>query len=388
MKGAEGTMKNIWLLAKINMKRNRLGIVLSIICGVLLCVMLNLFGNMTSQIGDKVITIGVIDDDNSKLSKDFKGYLVKDLNYQLMEQETFNELSTKLIDRKISIIIEIPKGMQTRYAAGSKENVIVTSLDDYENAAYMQVYINNYFNNIALLSKAAEGNEQTFLSLLKEYQSTSIQVSQKAAVTMDLEEEAGRFGFISTIGFFLMIIFVISIIFDFMILDDRLKGLYNRVQIAPVKPLQYILGTGLFGIILCFIMVIIFCGYVAFSNINTGVPLSSLILIMSLFSVFTVCFSLAVAVVLISKNAITSIVIGFSTIGCILGGAYFPLDMAPKAMQNLSRILPQFWFMDAFRSLQLDINANINPHIIILALFTLLFLLLGAVSYAGHYKSS
>ena len=388
MKGTVVNMKNIWLLTKINMKRNRLGLALSIICGILLCVMLNLFGNMTSQIGDKVISIGVIDYDNSELSKDFKDYLVNDLKYQLIEQETYDELSTKLIDRRISIIIEIPKGMQLKYAAGNKENVIVTSLDDYENAAYMKVYINNYFNNIDLLSKAANGVEQAFLSLLKDYQNTTIKVTQTAAVTMDLEAEAGKFGFISTIGFFLMIIFAISIVFDFIIVDDRLKGLYNRVQIAPVKPLHYILGTGLFGLILCFIMVFIFCGYVAYSDIKTGVPLSSLIIIMSLFSVFTICFSLAVAVVLLSKNAMTSIVIGFSTIGCILGGAYFPIDMAPKAMQNISRILPQFWFMDAFRSLQLDVHANINPHIIILSLFTLLFLLLGAVSYAGHYKSS
>ncbi len=388
MKGTVFNMKNICLLTKINMKRNRLGLVLSIICGILLCVMLNLFGNMTSQIGEKIISVGVIDYDNSVLSKDFKDYLAKDLKYQLIEQETFDQLSTKLIDRKISIIIEVPQGMQTRYAVGSKENVIVTSLDDYENAAYMKAYINNYFNNIDLLSKAAMGEEQSFLNLLTDYHNTTIKVTQTAAVTLNLEAEAGKFGFISTIGFFLMIIFAISIVFDFMILDDRLKGLYNRVQIAPVKPLHYILGTGLFGLILCFIMVFIFCGYVAYSDIKTGIPLSSLIIIMSLFSVFTVCFSLAVAVVLISKNAMTSIVIGFSTIGCILGGAYFPIDMAPKAMQNLSRILPQFWFMDAFRSLQQDVHANTNPHIIILSLFTLLFLLLGAVSYARHYKSS
>ncbi|MFT4145953.1 MAG: ABC transporter permease [Mobilitalea sp.] len=381
-------MKNIWLLTKINMKRNRLGLALSIICGILLCVMLNMFGNMTAQIGDKVIAVGVIDYDNSSLSQDFKDYLVNELKYQIIEQETFEELSTKLIERRISIIIEIPQGIQAGYARGNQENVIVTSLDDYENAAYMKVYINNYFNNIDMLSKAAKGEEQTFLNLLKEYHNTTIKVTQTAAVTVDQEAEAGKFGFISAIGFFLMIIFVISIVFDFMILDDRLKGLYNRVQIAPVKPLHYILGTGLFGLILCFLMVFIFCGYVYFSDSITGVPFSTLIIIMSLFSIFTVCFSLAVAVVLISKNAMTSIVIGFSTIGCILGGAYFPIDMAPKAMQNLSRILPQYWFMDAFRTLQLDVHANINYHIIILSLFTLLFLLLGAVSYARHYKSS
>jgi ABC-2 type transport system permease protein len=89
-----------------------------------------------------------------------------------------------------------------------------------------------------------------------------------------------------------------------------------------------------------------------------------------------------------SKNAITSIIIGFSTVGCILGGAYFPIDMSPKTLQNLARVLPQFWFMDAFRRLQADIMADIYPNIIILILFTVLSLLIGAVLFSQNYKNN
>jgi ABC-2 type transport system permease protein len=109
---------------------------------------------------------------------------------------------------------------------------------------------------------------------------------------------------------------------------------------------------------------------------------------MSLFSLFTVCFSLTIALAVKSRNAVTSIVIGFSTIGCILGGAYFPITMAPKSLQNLARILPQFWFMDTLRKLQADLAANILPNITILILFTILTFLIGAVLFSQHSKNN
>ena len=123
-------------------------------------------------------------------------------------------------------------------------------------------------------------------------------------------------------------------------------------------------------------------------DIPIGVPLWIVVFIMGLFSVFTVCFSLAISLAMKSKNAITSINIGFSTVGCILGGAYFPLDMSPKTLQDLARVLPQYWFMDAFRRLQADSTANIYPNIIILILFATLALLIGAVLFAQNYKNN
>lgn len=381
-------MKNIILLTKTSIRRNKVAVFLSVIGAVMLCMILYSMGDMVTSGKLADISVGVIDHDNSALSTDFKEYLTEKLHYKIIENYTFDELSAELIDKDISVIIEIPEDFYEKYASGERESIVVTSLDDYENAAFIQVYINNYLGSISILSQGAAGDRSTFDRLLEENDKNDIAISQTAATQIDRREMENREGFINSVGFYLMFIFSISVLLAFMVLDDRNNGVYNRIQVTPVKPFQYIVGTGVFGLFLCFLQIALYCGYIFFMDIQTGIPTYLLLLIMALFSIFTVSFSLAIAVVMNSKNAMTSIVIGFSTVGCILGGAYFPIDMAPKTLQNLARILPQYWFMDAFRSLQADAAANVLPNITILTLFSVLSLLIGAVMFSQNYKTN
>lgn len=381
-------MKNVILLTRTNIKRNKVAVFLSLAGAIMLCLILYSMGDMVASGKLADISVGVIDYDNSSLSEDFKGYMTEKLNYKLIENSTFDELSAELIDKDISVIIEIPEGFYDKYAAGENETITVTSLDDYENAAFIEAYINNYLGSISILSKGAAGDHDTFDRLLSENYKNDVAISQTAAIELDRREFENREGFINSVGFYLMFIFSISVLLSFMVLDDRNNGVFNRIQATPVKPFQYIVGTGVFGLFLCFLQIAIYCGYIIAMDIQTGIPIYLLLLIMGLFSVFTVSFSLAVAVVMNSKNAMTSIVIGFSTVGCILGGAYFPIDLAPKTLQNLARVLPQYWFMDAFRSLQADAAANVLPNVTILTLFSVLSLLIGAVMFSQNYKTN
>jgi ABC-2 type transport system permease protein len=354
----------------------------------MLCVVLYYLGGMIAESTVANVSVGVIDYDNSKLSEDFKDYLKNDLKYDFKENYTYDKLADKLIDKDISVIIEIPEGFYEKFALGGKENIIITPLDDYQNTAYVEAYINNYLGSINVLSQGAAGDRETFDHMLTGYKDFKIQVTQSAIEIMDRETIKNRTGFINSVGFFLMFIFSISVAVALMVIDDRQSGVFNRIQVTPVKPLHYIIGSGIFGLFLCLLQIGIFCGYIQFIGIDTGVPMLIIVLFMSLFSLFTVCFSMAIAVVLNSKNAISSIIIGFATVGCILGGAYFPIDLAPKTLQNLARILPQYWFMDALRNVQADVTANIYPNITILALFSILSLLVGAVLFAQNYKNN
>ena len=381
-------MKNIWLLTKTNIRRNTLAIFLSIFGAAILCLILNAMGSLVVDLTLSKISIGVIDEDQSILSEDFKGYLKDQLNYEIEENYTYDRLSTELIDKNISVIIEIPEDFYEQFATGNKQSVTITSLEDYENAAFIQVYINNYFSSINILSDSAGGNRETFDQLLTDYKQEHIQLKQSAAQENDEKSLSAREGFINSIGFYLMFIFSISIMLSFMILDDRLSGVYSRIQVTPVKPIQYIIGSGIFGLILCLIQIGLYCGYIYFVDLQIGIPMWILVMLMSLFSLFTISFTIAISLAFESKNAIASIIMGFSTIGCILGGAYFPLDTSPKTLQNLARVLPQYWFMDVLRKLQADITANIYPNIIILVLFSTLFLLIGAVLFSQNYKKS
>jgi ABC-2 type transport system permease protein len=370
------------------MKRYYFAVIISAVGAAMLCILLYSMGNLIADASVAKVSVGVLDYDNSTLSKDFKRYLKDELNYQLLENYSFDELSTELLDKDISVIIEIPENLIEKMMDESTPSVIITSMEDYENTAFVEAYINNYLSSIQVLAIGAGGNQQIFDQLLKDYQKEDITLTQTAAAVVNRAEVFGENGFINSVGFYLNFIFTISIILAFMIIEDRMKGVFNRIQVTPVKPVQYIVGSGFFGMVLSIIMVGLFVLFIDIKDIQVGIPIGTIFFLLMLFSLFTVCFSLMIALATKSRNAVTAIIIGFTTVGCILGGAYFPLDMAPDSLQKMARILPQFWFMDALRRIQVDPLTNIFPNIIILTLFIVLSFLIGAVLFSQQYKNS
>ena len=381
-------MKNILILTKLNVKRYYFAVLLSVMGAVMLCLLLYAMGNIVANSTIAKVHVGILDYDQSTLSKDFKRYLKEDMDYELLENYSYQELSTELLDKDISVIIEIPENFMSKMMSGDNPGVIITSMEDYENTAFVEAHINSYLSSVQVLTTGAGGDQQIFDQLLMDSLKEEITLTKTSAAKIDKNKLFGESGFINTVGFFLMFIFTISVILGFMIIEDRVKGVFGRIQATPVKPVQYIIGSGLFGLVLSSIMVVLFTLFIYIKKIQIGIPLETVFLLMMLFSLFTVCFSLMIALATRSRNSVTAIIIGFSTIGCILGGAYFPLDMAPDTLQKIARILPQFWFMDAFRRLQLDPLANIYPNIIIIALFVVLSFLIGAVLFAQNYKNS
>ena len=381
-------MKNILIIIILNMKRYYFAIILSVLGAGILSLLLYSMGNLIADATIAKVNVGILDYDNSTLSADFKRYMKEELDYQLIENYSYSELSTELLDKDISVIIEIPDNFIEKILEASIPSVIITSMEDYENTAFVEAYINNYLTSIQVLAVGAGGNAQLFNQLLLDYQQEDIRLTQTAAVPVNKAEVFGESGFINSVGFFLMFIFTMSVILGFMIVEDRSRGVFHRIQATPVKPVQYIIGSGFFGLVLSIIMVGLFVLFIYLKEIPIGIPPWIAFILMMLFSLFTVCFSLLVALATKSRNAVTAIIIGFSTIGCILGGAYFSLDMAPSSFQKMARILPQYWFMDALRRLQVDQSANIYPNIIIIILFIILSFLIGAVLFSQQYKNS
>ena len=381
-------MRYIWQLMKTNLKKNYIAIVLAVLSGAILCFIFYAIGNLSADQTLSKIKVGVLDEDESFLSEDFKHYLENQLNYEILEKNSYEELSTELIEKDISVIIEIPKNFQQQWLQEENGKLIITSLDDYENAAFVQIYIDSYLNSIRILGKSAQNDSDVFRMLLMEHRKHEIPILTKSALTIDEKELAHQEGFIYSAGFFLMFVFAISVIFAYMIVDDRISGVLNRIQATPVKPIHYIFGTGIFGLLITLIMLGIYLGYLYFMKINTGVPYGTILLLMSLYALFTVSFTMTSALAFKLKNTVTSVMIGFSTIGCILGGAYFPIEMSPKSLQSLARIMPQFWYMDAFRKIQENSSAAIGSHIVILVLYTILALLIGAVLFSQHFQKN
>ena len=115
------------------------------------------------SVNDK-IDIALSDNDNSELSAMLKSYLSDRINMNIIEdgKEKFND---KLINRDVSAIIEIPQGFEKNVIGGKDVKIKSTTLDDYENGAYISVYIEGFMRSSILPQVPQKETQNCFQKL-------------------------------------------------------------------------------------------------------------------------------------------------------------------------------------------------------------------------------
>lgn len=372
-------MKNILILIGAGFKRNKLSLIISVMCAVTIIVFMCIMANSAEQ-SDK-IRVGIIDYDNSVLSQDIKNYLSDQLDY-VIEENTYDNLSSELIKRNISVIIEIPQNFFSSAVNGNTLDLQVTSMNDFENRAFIDAYLNSYLESINYISNACDGKEQLFTDILNKKSEQSYDIATDMNYAMDSTEERQQDSFKDVIGIFLLLSLAASIFIGFTVFDDRSTGTYNRIKLAPINSIEYVIGITFFGLIQLLLMNFIVCAYIYLNNFYIGISEGLLFLGMALMSLFYVGFSLVIGLMCKSKTTIMTIIIGFSTLASMLGGAFFPISNASDTIKNISKITPQYWFMNIIRNYQNIDNSTITSCIIVLFLFAILIYLIAGVLFA------
>lgn len=379
-------MRNMVLFLKSNISRNILSLGIAVFGGILICWSIIALGNQVGDYGNMVV--GMIDADQSSISVDFKHYVSQELNIDIVEDSSYEELINQLLDKRISVIIEIPKDYEqnaiNRKAAGQLE---MTALDDYENIAFIKSYMNSYFAGIDMMLQSADSDAEVFDTLFKNYQTQELDIVQISAKTVDVESEKVKQGFIYSLGFFIMLASSCGLFVAFIVFDDRKNGVFRRIQATPVKPVQYIIGTSVFGVIVGWMMVGIICGFLTIWNISTGIPMGIMLYMMMAFIVINVLVSLFIGLCFDNKGGVAMAIAIFSCMFSLLGGAYFPIDVAPSTLQNIAKLTPQYWLIQGFKDIQADPQADIRANMIVLALFILLFALMSGVRFVQRTAS-
>lgn len=373
-------MKNIILIFKNSVLRNKLMIIIALASTVL---MINIFAGMAKDgtpFNVTAIKIGMIDHDGSPLSEDLRKYLTESLGMEIAEENNYDSLADMLIDRNISAIIEVPQGLYENAAAGTVGELVITTLDDYENAAFIEAYLNTYMQSVKAVSDGAAGNEKAFEKML----SSDISVTSVTTVSGDSDvsmKSSALSAYCLAAGFMMMIISGVTIFISNMIIADRNIGTYNRMKCSSLKPLEYVIGVNLFGIICGTVMNLIFTLVVFGMNKYITLPLELALLINELFVLFSIGLSVVLAQCISSQQALFPIAIGYTTFGSMLGGAWFPITEGLGAVSSIAKIFPQYWFMDIVRNMPDNPGYNCIPNICILALAVILVYLISAVLF-------
>lgn len=351
-------------------RRLKLGLVVALAAGILGIVLYHLGRPIADLYSvDEKIDVAVIDNDSSVLSAQLKTYLSEKINMNITEEEP-EKFNDKLINRDISAIIEIPEGLEQSMLEGGSVKVKTTTLDDYENGAFVGIYIDSYMQSAGLSAKAADGDREVFEKILAS-DSYETALTVENAVISDREEEYVSAGFSFSGGFMIMLVTGVGIFITLAVMDDRQYGTYSRMCISSITGNQYITGTLGASVLVSLMTLLPLPIYLICIGAPVQIDYAPIFIIIVVYSLFNSALSIMLAQLINSKQALATLSGCITSVGCLLGGAWFPIDESAGLLKYLSYITPQYWYVN-FMSGSSE-NALVN--ICVIGLYALLIIL-------------
>lgn len=184
-----------------------------------------------------------------------------------------------------------------------------------------------------------------------------------------------------SVGFMLMVISGITVFISNQILVDRQLGTLDRMKCSSLKSSEYVIGISLFGVLCCTAANLLFNLFAYSIGGEMPVPLWIALGANELFMLFSVGLAMLFALLVNDQRSLMTIGVGYATIGSMLGGAWFPIELELGFVSNIAKIFPQYWLMDLLRKYPDDPNFNVLPNVCILALSSVLVYLVSAVIF-------
>ena len=374
-------MNNIVKIFCGTLRRLKIAIILALICGIAgIALYFPGRGTADAFMASEKIDIAVIDNDKSELSECIKNYFGNKVNMNIVDESKAEKYNDMLINTDISAIIEIPEGFQQSVLDGNIKKIISTTLDDYENAAYVSVYIDGFMRSAETASVAAKGDKDTLLKILST--EDGAELTTESAVVSSREALYVQAGYYFSSGFLTMLVYGVGIFVTLAVMDDKTYGTYNRMRASSVTGMQYIIGTSMASSISSLLVMLPVLLFLIISGAEITFSIPYVLIANILFALISTALAIFIALLVNEKSTIFTLSGCIAGLGSILGGAFFPIMESAGPLRYISMLTPQFWFTDLVG------GSTANPliNITVLALYTVLLFLASAVIFSKRAK--
>jgi len=236
--------------------------------------------------------------------------------------------------------------------------------------------------NLRIAPKILSGNRADMAKVIEESLPT-ISIGSKPStdlITFDVQKigevEAKNPSNFVIPGYLVMFVFFLAAIGAEAIVRERQNQTLERLLASSVR--RETILAGIFGgtAFKGLVQVLLFwaAGLLIF-RMDLGASPTAVVLMSILMVLVSSAFSLMLATLVRTERAAIAIGVLTSLVLAPLGGCWWPLFITPKWMQFLARLTPHGWATTGFNKLLVfgaDFYAAV-PHMIALALFTLLF---------------
>lgn len=337
--------------------------------------------NTTTQ---PIINIGLCDEDDSRLSKDLKDYLIKKDKFKVFYIER-NAIDSNIKNEKLDSVIILDKGFQKNIINGSFSKLDMVSVKGAEINVWQQNYLNYYISDLLDISKSVKGNETLFFKVYDNFK------GKKPAITnekvQDITESLG----VSKQSIALLLVFMLTgaTISAGTIARDKSNRIFQRLMTSPIKIYKYILGNSLANYLLNLLQIVVIMIAAKILKLNFHMPEIAMFIILAAFSLVSVALGMFIASISNSSAQLGQISNAIIVPTCMLSGCFWPLELMPSIMQNIALLLPQTWVIKAVSDLQggKDFN-DIILYIVIILIFAILLFMLSIINIKRDEKLS
>jgi ABC-2 type transport system permease protein len=307
---------------------------------------------------------GIVDNDNTVLSKALANQL--GLRYNIEKVDEAN-ISAVLIDQFVPWVLVVKDGFE---ADVLNKNTELITLESYSLT----------ISNTSVLAGMTTENITRALMILSTDDEAVLaqwaQASQLEIITIDVGDNwdamaqwISMFGYISIFTAY----FVIK-----TLLDDKKKGMPDRVGVLPVSSRRYLMSGTLAAFLATEITVVLILAVL--SIILGAIPnLLLMFLLLSLMNLFSVSLVLSITSIAKSLGGASVAMTMIATLSAMLGGLFWPLEIVPDIMKRVAWFTPGYWFGEGLRNIREVTFEGFWVPMLFLFGFTIVTLLIGGL---------
>lgn len=321
------------------------------------------------------INLGIVDNDNSKLTAIFKDNIKNGNKINIIDINE-SDIKSKLTSTTIDYAIVIDKGFTSDLISGKDVKLKSYSINSSNIHLPVKMYAENFLNAAKNISKASKGNETQFYKGMEYYKNGSFISSSKSLDNHQAEKNKSR----GALGFLIMGVFSIATFGYSFTVEDKESKIYYRIFTTPITLKKYMMENILTLLSVSFIQILLLLSILKFGfKAYLGASFFNMFVVIFVFSLS--CVALAVLLDSVSKTSRQLGVIGtlIFTPFCMLGGCFWPIEIMPKPLKQISNFIPTTWALKAAEKILYDkVLSDVYMEISIMLLFALVFFLLSS----------
>ncbi|HHJ7168799.1 TPA: ABC transporter permease, partial [Streptococcus pyogenes] len=291
---------------------------------------------------------GILDKDNSQISKQFIAQLKQNKKYDIFTKIKKENIDHYLQDKSLEAVLTIDKGFSDKVLQGKSQKLNIRSIANSEITEWVKAQTNYLLENYNIIGDVALGNEDTFNRILQKNQQLNYDVKQVTLTDRSRSKAVSS----TTTGFLLILMLGSTSVIYSGILADKSSQLYHRLMLSNLSRFRYMVSYVCVGFVAFTIQIVIMLSLLKVFNISFFVPTSLLLIIFFLFSLLAIGFGLLIGAITQNSQQSSQLANLIVMPTSMLAGCLWPLSITPSYMQAIGKLLPQNWVLSAIAIFQ------------------------------------